>query len=496
MTQRVDDPVVTVPVPGTGTRTSTPADVDGAVDRARRAFTQWSALSARDRARLMLDVRRRILARVDDVVDTIVAETGKLSVEAVVSEVFVACEEITYYAKHAPGFLAPERVRPGIFAHKRAEKRFEPLGVVGVISPWNYPFVLSTGPVMGALFAGNAVVLKPSEFTPGVGVLIGDLVAEAGLPRGVVEVVTGDGTVGEALVRSPVAKICFTGSVRTGRAVARAAADNLTPVLLELGGKDPLIVCRDADLDRAARAAVWGGFSNCGQTCIATERVYVVEDVYDSFVDKVVNLTAAVRQGSGPGHDVGAMTHAGQTQIVMDHLADAVERGATVATGGTSVLVGGRPSVTPTVLVDVDHSMAVMRDETFGPVLPVMKVRDEDEALALANDSPFGLSASVFGKDPTTIERLVAGLRTGSVCVNDVMVSFAMPGLPFGGARDSGSGLAHGPEGLREFTRVKSVARDRAGLRREPMWFPVPRSLERLARGAMRLRYGLGRHAR
>jgi acyl-CoA reductase-like NAD-dependent aldehyde dehydrogenase len=251
-----------------------------------------------------------------------------------------------------------------------------------------------------------------------------------------------------------------------------------------------MIVCADADLERAARAAVWGAFTNCGQTCIATERVYVVEDVYDPFVDKVVALTERLRQGAGADSDVGAMTHPGQTRIVQDQLADARRRGATVAAGGRDVVVGGRLSVTPTVLLGVDHTMAVMREETFGPLLPIMKVRDAEEALALANDSPYGLSASVFAKDRSTVDRLVAGLRAGSVCVNDVMVSFAIPGLPFGGARESGLGVSHGPEGLHEFTQVKAVARDRGRLRREPMWLPIPSWLERVTRQAMRLRYG------
>lgn len=467
------------------------AEVAGALERARGAFPAWSGLDPSARSRHMLAVRSRLLERLDDVVETIVAETGKIATEVVVNEVLVTCELIGWYAKHAPGLLRPERVSPGLLRHKTAEKRYEPYGVIGVISPWNYPLVLSMGPVVTALFAGNTVVLKPSEITPKVGLLVGEIFAEAGSGRhpAIVQVVTGSGPVGEALVRSGVDKIVFTGSVRTGKAVMRAAADALTPVLLELGGKDPLIVCSDADIGRAARGAVWGAFTNCGQTCMATERVYVVESVYDDFVAQVVELTGRLNQGSGADADLGAVTHEGQLRVIEAHLADALERGAKVAAGGRRVDVGARPSLEPTVLLDVDHTMAVMREETFGPILPVMRVRDEDEALALANDSPYGLNASVFGRDKAKLEKLVAGLASGNVCVNDVMVSYAIPGLPFGGVKSSGLGRSHGPEGLREMTQVKSVATDRSRLRREPQWLPLPSQLGRMARMAMRVLY-------
>jgi len=484
-----------------GTMTETGGTVRGvpeAVERARRSQVGWAALSPRQRARHMLAVRARLLERLDDMVETIVAETGKVATEAVVNEVLVTCELIGWYARHAPSLLAPKRVPPGLLIHKSAEKRYEPLGVVGVISPWNYPLVLSMGPVATALFAGNTVVLKPSEITPRTGLLVGEIFAEAsaGAPGGdeealreIVQVVTGGGEVGEALVRSGVDKVAFTGSVRTGKAVMRAAADTLTPVLLELGGKDPMIVCRDADVERAARAAVWGAYTNCGQTCMAVERVYAVDSVYDAFVDRVVELTAKVRQGSGRAADIGAVTHEGQLRIIESHLSDALAKGAKVLAGGRRVDVAGRPSLEPTVLVDVDHTMSVMREETFGPILPVMRVTDEEEALTLANDSPYGLNSSVFGKDRRMLERLVAGLVAGNVCVNDVMVSYAIPGLPFGGVKDSGLGRSHGAEGLLEMTRVKSVARDRSRLSREPQWLPLPANLSRFVRTAMHLMY-------
>ncbi|MCL4433776.1 MAG: aldehyde dehydrogenase family protein [Actinobacteria bacterium] len=469
------------------------AVVASALELARSAFTAWKTVPISERSQLLRAVRSQLLNHMDEMVETIAEETGKVITEAIVSEVVVACEVLSYYASHAQDILHTRSVFPGLLIHKRACIRYEPLGVIGVISPWNYPLVLAIGPVATALAAGNSVILKPSEYTPKTGVLIAKLIARAGGPEGLVQVLTGHGPTGEALVRSGVDKIAFTGSVRSGKAVMRAAADHLTPVLLELGGKDPFIVCKDADLDRAARACVWGSFTNCGQTCMATERVYAVKEVYDIFLDKVLALTARLRQGNEPGDDVGAVIHEGQLGIIDSHLADALDKGARVAYGGKHVDVAGRPSIQPTVLLDVDHSMAVMTEETFGPLLPIMKVEDEDEALRLANDSRYGLNASIFAKDPRTIEKLVAGIRSGNVCVNDVMISYGIPALPFGGIGDSGFGRSHGPEGLKEMSHLKSVAEDRFGLGREPSWMPVPSWLSRAVKTGLRLLYRPGR---
>ncbi len=457
---------------------ASPKEVGTALSMARQAFEEWRLWSPSRRQRLLRAIRDRLLDSFDEVVATIVAETGKVVTEAAGSEIVVASEVLNYYSKETASILRTRSVPSGLLAHKRAYKRYEPLGVIGVISPWNYPLVLALGPVATALAAGNAVVLKPSEFTPRVGLLVAEIISAAvddvGAPTGLVQAVTGAGATGEALVRSGVDKIAFTGSVRSGKAVMKAAADTLTPVLLELGGKDPMIVCKDADLGRAARAAVWGAYTNCGQTCMATERVYVVSEVYDEFVDRVTALTARLRQGSDPGDDVGAVIHEGQLKIIESHLSDAVSKGAKVLTGGGRVEVAGRPSLQPTVLVEVDHSMDVMTEETFGPILPIMKVADEDEALRLANDTRFGLNSSIFSTNRATIDKLVAGIRSGSVCVNDVMISYGIPSLPFGGVAESGFGRAHGAEGLHEMSHIKSVAEDRYGLAREPTWMPVP----------------------
>jgi len=471
-----------------------PEEVGDAVASARAAFEAWRGLPFAGRRAHLLTVRDVLMDRIDEVTDVIVSETGKLPAEALVNEVMIVAETIAYYARHGEKALRPEKARSGLLGHKRAVRTWEPMGVVGVISPWNYPLTLAMTPVVTALFAGNAVVLKPSEITPLTGLLIGDLFATAGAGcplEGLVQVVTGRGDTGEALVRSGVQKICFTGSASTGRRVMRAAADSLTPVLLELGGKDPMIVCADADLDRAAAAAVWGSFQNAGQTCMSVERVYVEALVYDEFVDRVVARTRAVRQGTERA-DIGSMTFPPQLEVVERHLVDAMAKGARALTGGRRV--PGRDGLwfEPTVLVDVDHDMEIMRDETFGPVLPVMKVADVDEAVALANDSSYGLSSSVWTRDLAKGRALAARVQAGNVCVNDALVSYGVADLPFGGVKESGMGRVHGLQALREFSVAKSVLIDRAGLPREAWWFPVPSWLASGARSLMVLRHRRG----
>ncbi len=433
-------------------------DVRRAVEAARIAGRSFAALSLRERSRHLLAIRQALVDRADELARTVAAETGKPAADAWM-EVFSSCMLLTYAARTAPRALRPRSVPTFPMVIKKARVHYAPYGVIGVISPWNYPLTVPMQAIASVLGAGNAVVLKPSELTPLTGVLLGQVVASAG--RDLVGVVTGDGRVGEALVRSGVDKVSFTGSPLTGRRIMAAAADSLTPTVMELGGKDPMIVCEGADLDRAAAAAVAGAFSNSGQTCIAVERALVAAPVYDEFVDKVVRTTRSLRQGPEPDAHLGAITRPPQIEVIEQRIADAVSRGARVLTGGTRRADLEGAFFAPTVIADVTTDMELVREETFGPVLPVMRVADVDEAVAVANDCDYGLNSSVFSADRTDARRIAEALVTGGVNLNDALLGAAIPSLPFGGEKWSGFGRVHGEEGLREFSRTKSVVEDR-----------------------------------
>jgi acyl-CoA reductase-like NAD-dependent aldehyde dehydrogenase len=437
-----------------------PEQVPELVARARRAQPGWEALGFGGRAAVMDRCRRWIAANSDRVIDTIVSETGKAYEDALMAEVSYAEGAFAFWAKNAEGYLAEERVKTASpFAKgRKLIVRYAPLGVVGVIGPWNYPLTNSFGDCIPALMAGNAVLLKPSEVTPLTSMLMGEMLRECGLPEDVYQVVPGYGETGAALI-DEVDFVMFTGSTATGRKVMERAAQTLTPVALELGGKDPMIVLSDADLERAANAAVHYSMQNAGQTCISTERVYVEEPVYDEFVRLVTDRVRGLRQGApgGPGStDLGAVIHPPQSDIVERHVKDAVERGARVLVGGGRRDEDGH-FFEPTVLVDVDHSMACMREETFGPTVPIMRVRDAEEAVRLANDSQYGLQASVWTKDASKGERLARRIEAGAVTVNDAQVNYVALELPMGGWKESGLGTRHGADGIRKYTKKQSV---------------------------------------
>jgi succinate-semialdehyde dehydrogenase / glutarate-semialdehyde dehydrogenase len=471
---------------------NTPSEVGEAAARARQAFRVWSSLAIKQRADILLSARDFFVSRREELIELICAENGKPRLEALV-EITYVCDVITFYAKQARRFLSPQRVTPHLLRNKKVTVHYQPRGVIGMITPWNFPLILTIGEAIPALMSGNAVIIKPSEWTPLIAQrgarLIQDTFAAHGLPAEILQIVNGYGETGGILV-DEADMIAFTGSVRTGQAVAARAARRLIPVSLELGGKDPMIVLRDADLERAANAAVWGAFTNSGQVCISVERVYVEDAVADEFTRRVVGKTRALRQGADSigderRFDVGAMTFPKQVEVVEEQIADARARGAQVLIGGRrNQNLAGR-YFEPTVLVNVDHSMKIMTEETFGPVLPIMRVRDEAEALRLANDSNYGLNASVFTHDRARGERLAEKIEAGMTCVNDVLAGFGVTDAPSGGLKTSGIGKRHGPEGIRRFCHQQVIVTDRFGMKREPFWFPYSAKTERLLTRAL-----------
>ncbi len=465
--------------------------VRAAVAAARAAQPAWAALSIRERVARLDEFRHLLAGSAREVAGISSAETGKLPFEAMMVDVLTTCDLAAWYVKRAERMLAPRRAPSGWLVTKKAWVEREPFGVVAVIGPWNFPVLNTMRAVMAGVVAGNAVLLKPSEASPLSALAVQRLAQRAGIPQAIFQVLTGDGRTGRALVEAGVDKISFTGSVQTGRRIAEAAATRLIPVTLELGGKDPLIVTHGADVQRAARAAVNGAFWNAGQICISIERAYVVDAVYDDFVAEALRATNELRVGSpdDPDADVGSMTLESQVEHVERQVRDAVERGARVLAGGRRGPAGR--SYLPTLLVDATHDMDVMRSETFGPVLPIMRVRDADEAVRMANDSGFALGASVWGSDADA-QRLAASVRAGMVCVNDALVNGAVAALPFGGAGESGYGRVYGDDGLRELSRPRALLVDRAGLRWEPGLFPLRRFGQARALGLIRALHGRG----
>jgi acyl-CoA reductase-like NAD-dependent aldehyde dehydrogenase/choline dehydrogenase-like flavoprotein len=430
------------------------------VAAARAAQPAWDALGFAGRAEVLLAARSWLVANGERVVGTICAETGRPADETQFAELSYGVSALEFWAKQAPAYLADERIESAspFVRGRRLVVRYAPLGVVGVIGPWNYPLNNSFGDCIPALAAGNAVVLKPSDVTPLTSLLMAEMLGECGAPEGVFQVATGRGETGAALV-DEVDFVMFTGSVETGKKVMAQAAQTLTPVSLELGGKDPMIVLADADLERAANAAVSYGLNNSGQVCISVERIYVEDSVHDEFLERLTAKVDGLRQGPPglPGTvDVGAIIFGPQIELIEAHVEDARAKGARVLTGGKRGAGPGR-FYEPTVLADVDHSMRCMVEETFGPTLPVMRVADADEAVALANDGPYGLQASVWTRDEIRGEEVARRIEAGVACVNDAQVNYAALELPMGGWKSSGLGSRHGADGIRKYTKRQSL---------------------------------------
>ncbi|MGC9496533.1 aldehyde dehydrogenase family protein [Streptomyces sp. WG7] len=443
------EPLAEYPVDG-------PEQIARAVTRARKAQAEWTALPAARRRDHLLRWKRALASDLGTVARTIAEETGKPAGDAAL-EVVLTLEHLGWAARNADRVLRRRRVRTGLFtAHQRASLVHRPLGVVGVIGPWNYPCYTPMGSVGYALAAGNAVVLKPSELTPGTGVLLAELF-DAAVPAhaGLLTTVTGAAAAGEALARSGVDKLAFTGSPGTARKVMAVCAETLTPFLAECGGKDAVIVTADADLDAAADAIVWGALSNAGQTCAGVERVYAVREIHAALCERVVKRAGALRPGAGGDAAYGPMTLPGQIGTVERHVTTAVSSGARLLLGGPESVRA--PYVAPVVLADVPQDAAAMTEETFGPVVAINAVADVDEAVARADDSRYALGAAVFCGNRRAGAAIAARLRAGAVSVNSVLGFAAVPALPFGGSQDSGFGRIHGAEGLRAFTAVQST---------------------------------------
>ncbi|WP_199511716.1 aldehyde dehydrogenase family protein [Nucisporomicrobium flavum] len=483
----VEDGVLISTSPATGAEAgrvpiSGPDDVASAVRRARAAGAWWAALGFDERRTRLLRWRALLAERIDELAELTHTETGKPPADAIV-EAAAAIEHIDWAARNAKRVLGPRRTKMRLLlAEHSGHLEYQPYGVVGVIGPWNYPILTPLGPISGALAAGNAVVLKPSEYTPVVGQWIVDTFAEVVPEQPVLQVVHGLGDVGAALCRAGIGKLAFTGSTATAKKVMAACAETLTPVLIEAGGKDALIVDADADVSAAAEAAVWGGMTNAGQTCIGIERVYAVAPVYDAFVEAVVAKAGKLKLGE----DIGPMTMPGQLDVVRRHIDGALASGGRAVLGGAGAVQP--PSVAPTVLVDVPEESAAIREETFGPTLTITKVTDADEAVRRANALPYGLGGAVFGKANGV--RIARRLKAGMVAVNSTLTFVGMATLPFGGVGDSGFGRIHGDDGLREFGVPKSIT-----VRRGPSLLPsmtferTPAQVRRIVK-AVKLLYG------
>lgn len=458
--------------------------VDKLYENAKKAYLTWAGLPISERVHSLRKLRLHIIDELDYIVKVISDSTGKVAVEALTTEVMTVVDSIAHIEKRAAAALKTQKVKtPITFIGKASYIEYKPRGTVLVISPWNFPFQLSMIPIAEALVAGNAVILKPSEITPMVGVLIENLFKEAEFPEGLLQVAHGGKELGAALVEGKPDFIHFTGSVRTGKIIQMEAAKQLIPTLLELGGKDPMIVCADANMERAVQGAIWGAFTNSGQVCMSVERVYVDKSVYREFVDRLVQATQSLKQGTASDSDIGSMTFPQQTAIIKEHVTEALEKGAELIAGEhPDQWADDQMFIKPMIVTNVNHDMAIMQEETFGPVLPIMPFETEEEAIFLANDTRFGLNASVWTTDVERGKRIVSRLLSGNAVINDVIITVANPYLPYGGTKEGGIGAYHGDVGMQNFCVQTAVMVDKGRKKEEVNWYPYEGKYELFAR--------------
>ncbi|MGQ0542853.1 MAG: aldehyde dehydrogenase family protein [Blastocatellia bacterium] len=483
-------------------RQTSPEEVRAAVERSRKAFRKWKQTSFEDRKRLVMKAREVILADIDGIAHIISAESGKPYGEAISMEIAPVLDLMQYFARNAEKILRPAQINIGLYALMGRSSKivYHPLGVVGIIPAWNYPFSIPLGEAVMALMAGNTVVIKPSELTPSVGLKIGEIFEKAGFPVNSVQIVSGAGETGAALVDAAPDKIMFTGSVATGKKIAASAAKNLTSCVFELGGKDPMIVFEDANLELASSAAVWGAFCNSGQSCSSVERLYVQESVADKLTKLIVEKTCSLKQGVGDAEDIsiGAMSSERQIKLVEDHVQSFRDAGAKIEIGGCrnadipvrigvastakSTLAGGTGDADkivraplfyePTVITGARNDMRAMQEETFGPTLPIATFTIEEEAIRLANDSEYGLTASVWTRDYARGRRVAEQIEAGTVCINEVLYTHGIGQTPWGGFKNSGRGRTHGREGLMELVQPQHIHVNRIALLPDAWWMP------------------------
>ncbi|MGD2295074.1 MAG: aldehyde dehydrogenase family protein [Candidatus Aminicenantes bacterium] len=456
-----------------------------AIQAAEKAFPIWRDVPHREKREIFKKAKEILLLRKSEAAGLVTAEKGTPYPESLSVEIQGALEALNYYARNLKKAFQPKKMKHQVilFSHKKSHFRFQPLGVTLIISPWNFPFLIPFCDILSAIASGNTVVFRPSTSTPLTGLLIGDILIQAGLPPGVVNIVNCRIPQAEEMIlRAEFQTILFTGSVNSGKRITELASQNLTHVVLELGGKDPMIVLKDADLERASRGAVWAAFMNTGQSCGSVERLYVAREIADDFIESVLRHVKELKVGNPeePGVDIGPMTIHSQLKVVEEHVHDAVSKGAQILCGGGEIKEFPGYFFPPTVLSKVNHSMKIMKEETFGPVLPIMVFSDPEEAISLANDSPFGLTASVWTKNQKMASRMAERIEAGTVTVNDHMFSFAEPGAIWGGIKQTGRGYSHGPFGLQELVNIKFTSHDFSGKRTQTWWFPYSADFPKL----------------